>query len=474
MLLLACTALSFSQQSDGQNIPNTVFTRIDRKAGHIDRQLTRQTEKYLRRFSRQEAAMQRAFYQTDPNAANKVFSGRPGSNYQALSKDLHADKTMPLNVQDNGNQYLPYVDSLQGTLNFLHNNPQLIPAKAQPAAVQQSLTDLRALRYKLQNADQVNQYVRQRQQELRASIDQCVNNSALKKCYDDYRRTAYYYGEQINEYKNTLNDPDKLVQETLTVLNKLPAFRDFMVKNSLIARLFNVPVNDGSSQTLQGLQTRDQVQGLIQEQISAGGPNATAQLQNSLASAHTQLDKLKDKLGNAGGSGGDMDMPDFTPNRQKTRSLLQRLEYGCNFQTSRSDHFYPTTTDLGLSVGYRLNDKSTVGVGASYKLGWGRGIDDLHFTSEGMGLRSFLDIRIKGNWFASGGYEYNYQASASLSGQLPARSTWTRSGLIGVSKMLSQRGKYIKKTRLQLLWDLLSYSQRPQTQAIKFRIGYNF
>jgi len=469
-MLLACTALSFSQQP----VTSAFLTRTDKKMDRIDRRLTRQTEKYLQKLARREATMQRAVYRTDPQAAATLFPVNPEINYQVFSKDLHTDKTMSLTVSDNGNQYLPYVDSLQGSLNFLRANPQLLAAKSHPTAVQQSLKGLRTLRYKFQNADQLQQYVRQRQQEIQAALGRCVNNAALKKYYDDYRRTAYYYGEQVKEYRNALNDPDRLMQETLTVLNKLPAFREFMVRNSLIARLFDVPANDGSAQMLPGLQTRDQVQGLIQQQVSAGGSNAVNQLQNSLASAHTQLDKLKDKLSNAGGSGGDMDMPDFMPNRQKTRSFLQRLEYGCNFQSSRSDHFFPTTTDLGISLGYRLNDKSTIGIGASYKLGWGRGINDLHFTSEGMGLRSFFDIRVKGSWFASGGYEYNYQASALLSAQLPTWSTWTRSGLVGVGKTLSQRGKFIKKTRIQLLWDFLSYSQRPRTQAIKFRIGYNF
>jgi hypothetical protein len=53
-------------------------------------------------------------------------------------------------------------------------------------------------------------------------------------------------------------------------------------------------------------------------------------------------------------------------------------------------------------------------------------------------------------------------------------SSWQKSGLVGVSKIVSIKSKFFKKTKLQLLWDFLSYQQMPRTQPIKFRVGYNF
>src|SRR6201991_2267036 len=101
-------------------------------------------------------------------------------------------------------------------------------------------------------------------------------------------------------------------------------------------------------------------------------------------------------------------MPDFKPNDQRTKTFWRRLEYGTNFQTTRNNYAFPTTSDLGLSVGYKLSEKSTIGIGASYKLGWGNGIQHIVFSSQGAGVRSFVDVRIKGSFSASGGLEYNY------------------------------------------------------------------
>jgi hypothetical protein len=51
---------------------------------------------------------------------------------------------------------------------------------------------------------------------------------------------------------------------------------------------------------------------------------------------------------------------------------------------------------------------------------------------------------------------------------------WQQSGLLGLSKVFDVKSKFFKKTKLQLLWDFLSYQQVPKTQAVLFRIEYGF
>jgi hypothetical protein len=168
-----------------------------------------------------------------------------------------------------------------------------------------------------------------------------------------------------------------------------------------------------------------------------------------------------------------MEMPDFRPNPQKTRSFLKRIEIGTNLQTTRASYFFPSTTDMGLSIGYRLNSRGTVGIGGSYKLGWGQSINHMKLSSQGASLRSFLDFQLKKSFYLSGGYELNYQQAFTSLSQLSAVSDWTRSGLVGISKIVSLKGRLLKKTKVQLLWDFLSYSQLPKTNPFKFRVGYD-
>jgi hypothetical protein len=336
---------------------------------------------------------------------------------------------------------------------------------------------------KLQQADQVKAFIQQRKQQIKGSIGNITNlPKGLTNEFTGFQKEAYYYSAQLKEYKDMLNDPDKMVQKGLSLLNKLPAFTSFMKQNSELASLFRLPNNYGTPASLAGLQTRSMVQQQIQNQLASGGPNAQQMLQQNLQAAQSQLNTLKDKLNKLGGSGGssaDMDMPDFKPNMQRTKSFWQRLEYGSNLQTAKNN-FFPVTTDVGLSVGYKLNDKNTIGVGASYKMGWGQDIKHIKITNQGMGLRSFIDVKLKGSFFLSGGLEYNYQpiSSDSLNTNTVMHwdeiASWSKSGLIGVSKIVSVKSKFFKKTKLQLLFDFLSYQQVPRTQPIKFRVGYTF
>jgi hypothetical protein len=167
-------------------------------------------------------------------------------------------------------------------------------------------------------------------------------------------------------------------------------------------------------------------------------------------------------------------MPDFKPNDQKTKTFWKRLEYGANFQTTRNNYYFPTVSDFGLSVGYKLSDRSVVGVGASYKLGWGNGIQHIEFSSQGMGLRSFVEVKLKGSFWFSGGFEYNHTRPFASYQQLRHWDEWTKSGLAGFSKTVSMKSRVFKKTKVQLLWDFLSYQQVPRTKAVVFRVGYNF
>jgi hypothetical protein len=51
---------------------------------------------------------------------------------------------------------------------------------------------------------------------------------------------------------------------------------------------------------------------------------------------------------------------------------------------------------------------------------------------------------------------------------------WTRSGLVGISKVVSLNSKFFKKTKVQLLLDIISFYQIPRTNPVKFRVGYSF
>jgi hypothetical protein len=477
--LCLALAVTHAQSSDStldkiSNFPSKLLSRISGQSTSLNQQLTRQTEKYLQKMARKEARLKAELYKTDSAKAAALYPNDPQQQYAALIAKFRQDSSRVFSSM--GPEYLPHVDSLNGMLGFLSKNPSLlkggIPEQAQAQA---ALAQVQQLQAKLQQADVIKQFIQGREAQIQQYLSGSANlPSGISNTLQGYNKEAYYYAEQVREYRQMLNDPDKMMQTALGLVEKLPAFNSFMKQNSFLAGVFTVPGGYDNPNGPVGFQTRDQVMGMIQSQVSQGGGGGMASLQNSLNTAQQDINNLHNKLSSLGGGSGDMNMPNFKPNDQHTKTFFQRLEYGTYFQTTPATTWYPSYSDLGLTLSYKLGHQNLIGVGASYKLGWGQPIQHIALSSQGVGLRSFVDINLKKSFSLTGGYELNYLTPFSSFKDIRLLSRWTPSGLIGVTKTVSMKSAVFKKTQLSLLWDFLSYSQIPRTSPVLFRVGYSF
>jgi hypothetical protein len=308
--------------------PNKLFAKLTSKTASLDDALTKQTQKYLARMAKKERKLQEKIYKLDSNAAKNLFNGTQ-EKYASLAANMGS--TTSTNGAPLTGEYLPYVDSMKSSLAFAQQNPAILNASPKiQAEISASLAQFNQLQNHFSNADQVKQYIQQRKQAMKDQLLQYEQNSIVKKYLDQYNAQVYYYSEQVKEYKEALNDPDKMMEKALVILNKIPAFTRFIQQNGQLAGLFGISSNYGTAEGVVGLQTRDEVQQLLQNTVSSGGAGGMAALQSSLQSAHEQLDQFKDKLSSLGGGSGDIDMPNFKPNDQKTKTFLKRLEVGAN------------------------------------------------------------------------------------------------------------------------------------------------
>jgi hypothetical protein len=304
------------------------------------------------------------------------------------------------------------------------------------------------------------------------------------------QKECFYYGETLKNYKEIFNDPSKVEQKALELLGKIPAVQEFVKNNSMLASLFGsqLPAANGSlspaaSGSLAGLQTRTSIQNLIQNRIAAAGPNAAAQISANMQAAQAELTKLKDKIIKAGSSStveGEDGMPGFKKSELKSKTFKQRIEIGSNFQFGRPNRYTSSQADLGMSIGYKLNNQNLLGLGFSYKMDYGS-INNFYVKHGGIGLRSFVDWKLKKQFFLSGGYEMNVNQSfknfselRNANGSSGIGDKWQSSGLIGISKKINMKTKWVKGTKLQLLYDMLYNTHVVPTQPVVFRMGYNF
>ncbi len=388
----------------------------------------------------------------------------PGQmSFTKALEDYQNGKSIANNYQAG---YDKYRDDLTTQLKFIESQKDQFDQKYL-AALKESKDAVAVLSDEEQRNAAMQNFIKERKQQL---MQEAFKQLGKSKYLQKINKEAFYYTETLRNYKEIFSDPVKAETAALELLSKIPAFKKFMRENSMLASLF--PSSDnGMPPNIAGLQTRASVNALIQGRIASGGPNAMQAVQQNIQQAQAELSKIKDKLLKGGGATGDADMPDFKPNMQKTKTFAQRLEYGFDFQPVKSSSLLPGATNIGLSIGYKINDKSVAGVGASYKLGMGS-IQKIKFTHEGLGLRSFIDWKLKKQFFVSGGFEMNHHASFKNVSALQQMDAWQQSGLLGISKKIPAKSKLMKSGKLQLLYDFLYKQHLPVSQPVVFRVGY--
>ena len=466
LILLNVTLSCFAQRT-GQvvdftsQLPGNYASKVQVKATSIDAALTKKTSQYIDKLSKIEARILGKLQKIDPS---KVQTLSPSPYDSWLGSTTAAAPT----------SYVPGLDTLKTSLSFLQQTSTSSSLSGASAQVSQ-------LQGNLNQAGLVDQYIQQRRQELSNLLSQYSNlPPGVASEFNQYKETAYYYRAQLQSYKDMLDDPSRVEATALTVLNKVPAFQQFLSRNSFLASLFAAPPGGGSAAgalpvNLGNLQTRTQVQTIIQQQMAAGGPSAQQAVQQQMQAAQAQLSSLQQQASRytSSGSSGDMDLPPgFQPNTQKTKTFLKRLEYGANVQFARAAYDFPATANLGLTLGYRINDKSTIGVGLAYMAGMGTGWNHIQFSNQALGLRSYMDWKIKKSYYVIGGYEENYMTAFSGIADLRSVSAWQPAALIGLERKYKISSKL--QGNVQLLYDALYAQEVPRGQAIKIRVGYNF
>lgn len=476
LFLLLCNTAYTQEDSSFFNrilsLPDKVFGKVDRQSQQLTQKLNNQTEKYLSKLERREQQLKRKLWHTDSVKAKEVF-GNVEERYANLKDQLKTTANQPFSAVYSG-----HADSLTTALTFLNNSPALQNAKG----ISANLKNVRALQNKFNQTETIRKQIKARQDALK----QQLQNTPVAKEFAKYKKQVYYYQAQVKEYRTMLNDPKFMGAKLLDAARKIPLFDQFFKNNSELAGLFALPGSSAASSgfvTNPNLQTRVQVGQILQQQFTGTASSSGQFIQQGVSNAQSQINQLKQKFTEFGNSDNSDDIPDFKPNNQKTKPFVQRFELGSNLQTTRARSFFPVTTDIGLSLGYKLNSKSIIGFGGSFKMGWGTGFNQISITGQGAGLRTFFDWKasskasrfkiLSGLWL-SGGYEQNYFAVFRSFSELNNRAVWKPSALFGISKVIDIKSKIFKKTKVQLLYDFLWQQQLPQTQPLLFRFGYNF
>ena len=447
-------------------LTDQVFKKMEKKTGLLNSRLDREANRYLKTLEKREKKLKRLLARKDSAAAARIFSNN-SLQYAQFRTGISRTSTRASNA---ARGYIPRLDSLQTALRFLKMSPGgLTELSENGASLTNALGQINGLQDRFNKAEELKTYITNRRLFLEEQLNRYKLGNHLRKC----RKQVYYYKAQVEEYRHMFEDPHNVEAKVLQLVSKTAFFKNFFSSHSQLASLFNLPGGQTASPlaSFAGLQTRSSVQQDLLQRFGSS-PNLSQFAQQQPAQfAQNERGRLRNRVSEIGGKNSDAEMPGFLPNNQKTKRFMNRLEFGSNLQTVKGNDFFPSTSDIGLSVGYKLNDKSIAGIGSSYKMGWGRSRRQVKFTHEGIGLRSFVDYRIKGNFWISGGAEMNYRSRFNNFEVLKDYSPWQKSALVGVSRKYKVNQKL--KGNVQLMYDFLWKEQVPRAQQVVFRVGYS-
>jgi phage shock protein A len=469
LLVMACNpckAQTDSAIESLQKLPVQYINQLDNKIDKYSNRISSKTEKTLQKLARWENKIRVMVEKVDPDAAQRLFSGQ--TTFAILLQKLQEGKTIAENYTT---KYDEYRDKLRTSMSYLQQQKDDIKGKlVKPVTeVSQQLTKLDN---NIKNSEALEQFIKERKKIL---LDQCIQYIGKSKYLNKISAESYYYVETLRNYKSLFTDKRKAEQTALTILSKIPKFNQFVQENSMLASLFGSPSSNGGGTvaSLAGLQTRASVTALIQNQIAAGGPNAQQQIQQNIQAAQSELNKLKDKVLQAGGSSGDMEITEGKLNPQKTKTFLQRITVGTDASFTKNSALLPSVANLALSAAYKFSDKKEMGIAIAYRAGLGS-INRIQITHQGLSFRSFASIKFKKNFWITGGWEANQNAGFKNIEQLKQYNQWQQSMLAGIEKKINIKTKWFKGTSLKLLYDALAYKHTPVSQPVVFRVGYNF
>jgi len=378
----AQTAHSDSTLAALQQVPDKYVNTINNKIDKYSARVTGKTIKTLTRLAKWETKIKITLDKLSPETSKRLFSNSQ-LTFASLLQQIQKGESIKLEYR---RQYDKYRDDATTSIKYLENNKQFLDSGL-AKKIQATKQKLQQLNNDEDSTQALQQFIKERKKQLISAAFQYMGKS---KYLTKMNKEAFYYAETMKNYKEIFSDEAKTEKLVKDILHKVPGFSQWAQKNNMLSALFGSPgggdVADASRYA--GLQTRAGVQQIIQQRIGAAGQQAFRQ---NMQAAQAQLNEIKDKLVKnpfAGNGGGEL--PDFKPNMQKTKTFLQRLEYGLNIQFAKNNTLMPTTMDAALTVGYKLNDKSTAGIGAGYKMGMGS-IDKIRFSTEGISLRTFID-----------------------------------------------------------------------------------
>ena len=433
-----------------------------------NKRVQRQQERLLQKLSRKEKTYAARLKRKD--SAGYARYQQQQLSFDSINK-LNKNKSVILSIRANSSSA---IDSLSAVQQFLQpktntsNSDELAPYTGQ----------LNKLKGDQQHNNQISELINQRFNTLKGI------NASVKgvKGFKGIDKQVFYAKEKIKVFKQINDEPSKLEGQALEVLQGQQGFDQLMDKAS--GRPTTNSSMSVSDLEKMGYQTKRQVNEQLQQKFGSNLGGIQQSMGKQISDYQDKLKELKAATGTLKQSKQSLrqlkniNKPSFRVNPMRGLPFSKRIEKQWNFQTNRATvDGKPALLQLSAMAGFKHTPKLTYGAGVATAIGLGRNWNNIQFSFEGLGVRTFAEWQWQYGIGAYAGYERMFKQAVfsktnetipSIKENAHSTNQYNESILIGLTKRYRINDKM--NGSIQILYDIW-YKEKGLRTPIQIRIS---
>jgi hypothetical protein len=410
-MLFFCSSLVVSGQEENSAVIQAGNRYIEIKIKKLDKynsRVKRQQTRLLKILKKRERRFVKKLKKTDSTSFVRVQKQSP--SYDSISKLSQQDaeiNSLPRKKND-------AVDSLKGVQSFVKakdvgsaNNPEMQNQNARMGKLQGQL-NLRT---------QISQLIAQRTNDLKNTPK---GNSIAG--FKGIEKHVFYYSAKIKVFKDIQDEPSKAENLAMEYLQGSAGFDNAMKSSSSSIKSTANLSNGITAEEMRvlGFQTKKITQQNLEKKF---GNNLGVITKNATEGLKQYQEQFKDFTGSINDtkktlkSVSKMQKPLFKINPMRGLPFCKRFEQHFNWQAAHatSDGSAPATITASYVYGFKHTPKLTYGMGLAGALGLGQSWQNVKFSFQGIGLRSYAKCELQYGIGVYAGYERMYKQSAFTS-----------------------------------------------------------
>lgn len=460
-LLLLCNNYCYAQEENATEYQAKKYIDLNiRSVQKLNERVTKQQKRLLNKIKKQETRYLSRLKRKDSVAYAKL-SQNPLS-YDSISRINKNDSTSKRRKFARTPNAL--IDSLQGVNNYIADKIHL---EGGASTINNPLSgydnQLAAIKTDANYNNYINSLITQRTNNLKT-----VSTGSKVKGFKGIDKNVFYAKEKMKVFKQISDEPSKGEELALEYLQGQKGFENYLQKAT---GNDNSALQGKSSADLQqmGYQTKQQISGQLQKKFGSANMSGLQQnMSKQISQYQGDINKVKSTKNNLKQTKQSaqqlkhIDKPGFKINPMRGLPFSKRIQQQYNWQTTRATlDGKPAMFQFSAMAGFKHTPRLTYGLGLATSIGLGQNWNNIRFSFQGIGVRTFAEWKWIYGIGAYAGYErmYKHEAFTKAKEALPKnelnkhnKTNYNESVLIGLTKSYKVNDKW--NGSIQLLYDI--------------------